>query len=140
MIDMAVVPEFPILQIQDETQVPNRTYKLDFDKGRIIGYVDGEDALQQAAAKALYTPRFDCFAYDDQYGSEINSLLGNPDVTREYLESEMEFILKDTLCQDGRFSGIDDLEIQFESDEAFFSFILNTVLGQIQIEGVTNGV
>lgn len=137
---MSVVPEFPISKIQDETQIPNRTYRLDLEKGRIIGYVDDDDALQQAAFKVLLTPRFDCYAYDDQYGSEIRSLLGNPNVTREYIEAEIEFILRDTLCYDGRFVGIDDLKVSFNSDEAYFSFILNTIMGQIKMEGATDVV
>ena len=137
---MAVVPEIPSVDVRIDTQIPNKTYKLDFEKGRIVGFVDGEDALQQAAEKALRTPRFDCYAYDDQYGSELHSLLGNPNVTREYIEAEIAFILQDTLCQDGRYTSIDDLEISFDSDEAFFSFILNTVLGQTRMEGTTEYV
>lgn len=137
---MAVVPELPIVGIQTDTQAPNKTYKLDFDRGRIVGYVDGEDALRQAATKALYTPRFDCYAYDDQYGSEIGSLLGKQNVTREYIEAEIEFILQDALCQDGRFSGIEDLSMSFDSDDAFFSFTLDTVLGQTRMEGATDYV
>ena len=140
MIDVAIFPEVPEVDIKVETQIPNRTYKLDLDNGRIAGYVDGDDALQQAASKALYTPRFACYAYDDQYGSEINSLMGNTETTREYIESEMEFILQDTLCQDGRFSSIEDLKIQFDSDDAYFEFVLNTIMGQIHMEGETNHV
>lgn len=137
---MAVVPDFPIVSIQEEVQIPNKTYKLDLDKGRIIGYVDDTEALNQAAMKSLYTPRFDCYAYDDQYGSEVGTLLGNPNATREYIEAEMEFLLNDALCADGRFSGIEDLTMDFEGDEAHFAFIADTTLGKIQMEGATDSV
>lgn len=137
---MAVVPDFPISEVQEETAIPNRTYKLDLDNGRIIGFVDGEEALQQAAVKALYTPRFDCLAYDNQYGSEIKSLLGNKDVTREYIEAEMEFILEDTLCQDGRITGISDLDMSFDADNAEFTFRMNTILGDTEVTGATGNV
>lgn len=137
---MAVVPEFPIVAIQEETQIPNRTYKLDLDKGRIIGYVDDMDAINQAAMKALYTPRLDCYAYDDQYGSEIKTLLGNANATRDYIEAEMEFLLNDALCADGRFSGIEDLTMEFDGDEAHFTFTADTTLGQLQMEGATDSV
>lgn len=138
--NMAVVPDFPIVAIMEETQIPTRTYKLDLENGRIIGFVDKEDAINQAAMKALYTPRFDCYAYDDQYGSEIRSLIGNPDATREYIEAEMNFILNDTLRADGRFTGVDDLEIEFEGDEARFTFTADTILGLLYMEGATEGV
>lgn len=137
---MAVVPEFPIVAVQEETQIPNRTYRLDMDSGHIVGYVDGEDALQQAAKKALRTPRFDCFAYDDQYGSELSHLIGNKDVTREYIQSEIEFILKDALCQDGRFTDVRDITIDFEGDSAHFSCTAVTVTGETELEGATDDV
>lgn len=137
---MAVIPETPSVSVQVETQIPNRTYKLDLDKGHIVGFVDGEEALQQAAEKAIRTPRFNCYAYDDQYGSELTSLLSTPNVSREYIEAEIEFILQDTLCQDGRISSIEDLSISFDSDEAYFTFIVNTILGQIRMEGTTDYV
>lgn len=140
MIDMAVVPEIPAVEVLMDTQISNRTYKLDLEKGRIVGFVDGEQALQQAAEKSIRTPRFGCYAYDDQYGSEMVSLLGTPNVSREYIESEFAFVLQDAICADGRFTGIDDLKVTFDSDEAYFSFIINTILGQTRLEGTSDYV
>ena len=137
---MAVVPEFPIVAVQEETQIPNRTYRLDMDSGHIIGFVDGEGALHQAVQKALRTPRFDCYAYDDQYGSELGSLVSNNEVTREYIQSEIEFILKDALCQDGRFTDVRDITIDFAGDSANFSFMAVTVTGEVELEGATDDV
>ena len=128
------------MEVEDETTSPSRTYKLDFDTWRINGFVDDEEALQQAAAKALYTPRFDCYAYDDQYGHEIARLLRNRNQTQEYIEAEIEFIIRDTLLQDGRFLDIEDLEIEFDRDEVTFSFTLDTILGQTQMEGASEYV
>lgn len=138
--NMAVVPDFPIVAVQDEEQIPNRTYKLDIEAGRIVGFVDDDEAVNQAAMKAMKTPRFKCYAYDDQYGSEISQLLGNSEVTREYIEAEMEFLLNDALCADGRFSGIDDLTMEFIGDDARFAFVAYTSLGKMQMEGATDGV
>lgn len=137
---MAVVPDFPIVEVREETQIPSRTYKLDLDRGRIVGYVDDEEAIQQAAAKILRTPRFGCYAYNDQYGSEIMRLLGDKNVTREYIEVEMDFLLNDALCADGRFLGIEDLKMTFDGDEAFFSFTADTTFGKLAMEGATDDV
>ncbi len=137
---MSVVPDFPIVAVQEEVQIPNRTYRLDFDAGRIAGFTDDMDAINQAAMKALYTPRFGCYAYDDQYGSEIEALIGNPGATRSYIQAKMDFLLNDALCADGRFESITDLQMEFEGDSARFSCIAHTTLGQIQLEGATNGV
>jgi len=137
---MAVVPEFPIISVQEETQIPTRTYRLDMDSGHIIGFIDGEEALRQAASKALRTPRFDCYAYTDQYGSELGSLIGNNDVTREYIQSEIEFILKDALCQDGRFTDVRDITIEFDGDVANFTCIAVSASGETELEGVAENV
>lgn len=137
---MAVVPEFPVVAVREEIQIPTRTYKLDTESGHIIGYVDGDEALQQAANKAMRTPRFSCLAYDDQYGSELGSLMGNNEITREYIESEIEFILKDALCQDGRFTDIKDTNVEFVGDDAVFSCIAVTKEGETLLKGVASNV
>lgn len=137
---MSVVPDFPIVAIREETQIPNRTYKLDFDKNRIIGYVDGEEAIQQAIVKTLYTPRFGCYAYDDQYGNEVKRLLSDKNLTMEYVEAEMKFLLQDALCADGRIYDIKDMELKINGDEVFISFSADTTLGKIQTEGANKYV
>ena len=61
----------PISGIEEEKEQPSLTYKLDLDTGRIVGKVDGLEAVNQFILKALLTPRFHCLVYDNQYGSEI---------------------------------------------------------------------
>lgn len=56
----------------EEAQEPSsKTYRLDLDKGRISGKIDGLEAVNQAIRKAIITPRFKCLIYDNQYGSEV---------------------------------------------------------------------
>lgn len=130
---MALFPEFPIIEIKEDVQLPNRTYRLDFDKGRIVGMVEGEAAIQQAIHKALYTPRFDCYAYDDQYGSEIDHLLHDPGTTREYVESELPFMLSDALTCDSRITHLSDVVCRFSGDEVYVTFGAHTTLGTMDI-------
>ena len=60
----------PIQTITEAEERPSKTYKLDLKAGRIVGYVDELEAVNQAILKAIITPRFKCLIYDNQYGSE----------------------------------------------------------------------
>lgn len=75
---------------EDEEEEISRTYKLDLDAGRIIGFVDDIDAVEQAIRKAIATPRFDCLIYDDQYGSETACADMAVGATEEYRRSAIE--------------------------------------------------
>ena len=46
--------------IEEEKEQPSLTYKLDLKAGRIVGKVDGLEAVNQYIEKALLTPRFHC--------------------------------------------------------------------------------
>ena len=77
----------PILfdAIREEEEGTSRTYLIDWDRGRIGGLTDGEEAVRQFIRKALMTPRFKCLIYDSQYGSEIQDSLMDPDTSMEYV-------------------------------------------------------
>ncbi len=68
----------------EATELPSKTYRLDLDKGRIIGKVDGLAAVNQAIRKALITPRFRCLIYEQPYGSELKDAIITQDATPEY--------------------------------------------------------
>lgn len=129
---MALFPEFPIEGITEDSQQPSKTYRLDLDSGHIIGMVDNLQAVNQGIMKALLTPRFDCYAYDDQYGSEIAKLMRSDGVTREYLRSEAEAQLNDALLADSRIDRLEDVTIEFDRDEVDISFTAQTAFGVLQ--------
>ena len=60
----------PNSSIEEEKEQPSLTYKLDLATGRIVGKVDGLEAVNQFILKALLTPRFHCLGYDIKYGCE----------------------------------------------------------------------
>ena len=53
---MAVYIPIGIAEVQDAQEKPSRTYRLDLDAGRIVGFVDNLEAVQQAIRKAIITP------------------------------------------------------------------------------------
>ena len=58
---MALTPTGAGLLPETETRAgreePSRTYRIDFDAGRVTGSVDGLEAMRQAVYCLLYTSR-----------------------------------------------------------------------------------
>lgn len=133
---MAVDIEIPIDSIEAEAEKPTRTYRLNLDSGRIIGNVDGVEAVNQAIGKAIITARYKCLIYDDDYGGELKDFVYDKIATPELIETAIPELIKDTLSQDTRILDVYDFEFQFENDSAFISFKVNTIFGETQISEV----
>ena len=128
--------KIPVAGIKEQREQTSRTYKIDWENGRIIGAVDGIEAVRQAIHKVLLTPRFACGIYDNQYGSELHALLRKDGVTRELIRTETPRIVKDALLPDTRIHDVSDIQISFDGDEAHLSFVASTIYGDTVIEEV----
>lgn len=136
---MALDIPIPFDTIEDEQEKTSRTYKIDWDEGRIIGFVDGQDAMNQFIKKAILTPRFRCLIYSNQYGSEIIETLMDKSVTREYIEAEISFLVTDTLIHDPRVLRVYNIEIEFNDtypmqDSCVITFDVDTIYGEISVK------
>ena len=49
---MALDIPIPFETIENEQEKTSRTYKIDWDEGRIIGFVDGQEAMNQYIKKS----------------------------------------------------------------------------------------
>ena len=119
----------PIGDIREAEEKPSKTYKLDLDKGRIVGMVDGLQAVNQAIRKAIITPRFKCLIYNNQYGSEIEDTIIAENASREYIIAAVEGFVKDALLPDTRIISVYDFSFEFKDDEAYISFKADTIFG-----------
>lgn len=126
----------PIKEITEAVEKPSRTYKLDLEKGRIVGTIDGIEAVNQAIKKAILTPRFKCLIYDNQYGSEVQEAIIAKDVTPEFTEAVIPGFIKDALKPDTRILDVHDFQFEFIGDEAHICFKADTIFGEIQFEEV----
>lgn len=131
----ATIP-IPIAEVTQEQEKPSLTYRLDLDRGRILGRVDGLEAVNQYIRKALITPRFRCLIYDNQYGSEIKQAIIANDASPEYVDADMPRIVKDALLVDSRILDVYDFSFSFDGEQAFISFKATTVFGETTIEEV----
>ena len=135
---MSVFIPLPIQEVEQAQEQPSRTYRLDFERGRIFagGNCDGMDAIRQFIKKALLTPRFHCLIYDNQYGSELKQTIIAGDTTREFIETELPRLVKDALLVDTRILDLHGFTISFEGEAALIQFTADTIFGTVVIEEV----
>jgi phage baseplate assembly protein W len=113
------------------TPQPSRTWRIDFDSGRIVGMVDGLDAIRQAVYKILQTERFFYLVYSSNYGAEISRFLGSD---RTFIQSEIKRRIREALLQDDRISAVDDFDISFEGEGVLVNFTVVSQFGSFRQE------
>lgn len=136
---MALDIPIPFETIESEQEKTSRTYRIDWDGGRILGFVNGQEAMNQYIKKAILTPRFRCLVYSNQYGSEIIDTLMDKEVTREYIEAEIPFLVTDTLIHDPRVLRVYNIGIEFkdtypQQDSCIITFDVDTIYGAISVK------
>ncbi|WP_379130952.1 DUF2634 domain-containing protein [Paenibacillus sp. sgz500958] len=138
----AIGKEGPItsqLQGQEDSgavEVPSLTYRVDLDKKRISGSIDGLEAVRQAAIKILQTDRFEHLIYSFNYGTEWGLVLG---ADRLLVRSEIKRVLTEALLQDDRITGIQDMTVLFEGDALTVDFTVETLYGNFQMRKEMDG-
>ncbi|GIN37787.1 DUF2634 domain-containing protein [Heyndrickxia oleronia] len=116
------------LEVVNEAQLPTRTYKLDFERGRCTGFIDRKEAMEQAILKVLRTKRFAHLIYSDDYG--FQDMIGHE---RLFVRGELPRRIKEALLQDERITSIENFKLDFEKDEAFVSLTAITIYGDVNV-------
>ena len=114
----------------------SRTYRVDWKNGRITGFTDGRDALEQAIYKILMTERFAHLIYSWNYGFEMSRLMGR---SAPEVQAEAETLISEALSADDRIDSIKDFSIRFpDKRSAAIRFTAVSVFGDVEIStGVT---
>ena len=129
-----IILSAPVETVEEAQEAPSKTYRLDLDRGRIVGTIDGIEAVRQAIQKAMITPRFKCLIYDNQYGSEIEETIVAKDADEDYVRATAEGFIRDALLPDSRIIDISNFEFDFIGDSAHIKFTAETIFGQTDIE------
>ncbi|WP_107841215.1 DUF2634 domain-containing protein [Metasolibacillus meyeri] len=120
------------LEIVFEQEVQtSRTYKIDFDKKRIVGYVDGREAVKQFIMKVLDTERYEYLIYSWDYGAEMARLFGQP---IPYIYSELKRLITEALTQDNRIESVDAFSFSHYKNKVHVQMTVHTVFGPIEVE------
>lgn len=134
---MALIPKSPVELVSEEVkQMPSYTYKFDPISKRIIGKVDGLEAVKQAVYLHLCTELgdYDIFP-DEDYGIQTRDLYGK-DV--EFVKLIIEQRIKDALSIDTRIAppvgNIEDFESWTEGNTVYARFTVISSEGAFDIK------
>lgn len=120
------------VEIQSEAETTTRTYRVDFENGRISGFVDESEAMKQAIYKILQTERFDYLIYSWNYGVEMKALFGK---SYPVVESEVKRVIKEALLADSRITDVTDFQVsRVDKRTVAVEFTAVTIFGDIGIE------
>lgn len=111
------------------TELPSKTFKL--DGSRITGFVDGIEAVKQAAYCILSTERFDWLIYSWNYGAELKDLYGRP---MPLVKARIKRRIQEALIQDKRITGVDSFSFQTKGRKLFTAFTVHTKMGEFMVE------
>lgn len=117
-----------IVDFEEEVQ-PSRTYRIDLEKNRIIGFIDEREAIEQFIYKALSTERYEYLIYTWNYGAEIARLFGQP---IPYVYSELKRLITEALTQDDRITGVDAFSFSHKRNKVSVSFTAHTIYGAVE--------
>lgn len=115
---------------EDLDDEPTLTFKV--ENGRIRGKVDELPAMLQAVDKILRTERLVYPIYSDQYGNDLNDLIGK-DIG--YAKVETERMIKEALLADDRVIDVEIDSIEPKNkDTIVVTGTCFTVFGRIAID------
>ena len=121
--------------IEIETQ-PSLNYRMIFDKDSVIGTVDERDAMKQVIFKILNTERFNYYIYSQNFGIELNDLLGEP---LSFVCAELEDRITEALIQDDRIESVSDFNFDCpRKGEVLATFTVHTIFGDVTAERKVN--
>lgn len=125
-----MIPQKTDFKFEEEAAQPSRTYRMDFDSGRISGFTDGIEAVKQAIILILNTDRFRHLIYSWSYGSELKTVIG---METDLAESESKRIITEALMQDDRITSVDGFSYTRHSRNTVTAeFTVTTIYGGLE--------
>lgn len=111
-----ILPQNPYAAtLQEPVEYPSKTYRLDRSAGRIIGSVDGIDAVIQAYEKMFDTERFAWVIYTADYGVEFENLIGQD---MDFVQAVLGTRIREALLTDDRTVSVDAIDITVSEKES----------------------
>ena len=116
----------------EEEQDPSLTFKLNEDTKRIETYIDDIEALKQWIYCLLRTKRNEYEIYSDEYGVELEALLGQD---FEFACVEIEEEITDAISIDDRIESVEEFTFQkLGNNSLLVTFTVVSIFGNTEIE------
>ena len=129
-----MLPDYNTVYQQDNI-MPSKTYYINRNTNRISGYIDDKDAIIQAIYLILSTGRYESVIYNWYYGTEFDYLIGKD---RDFVKSELKRRIAEAILEDDRILDVTDFDISFNKDVANVVFLVETNIGDININWEVN--
>ena len=129
-----MLPDYNTVYQQDNI-MPSKTYYINRNTNRISGYIDDKDAIIQAIYLILSTERYESVIYNWYYGTEFDSLVGKD---RDFVKSELKGRIAEAILEDDRILDVTDFDISFNKDVVNVVFLVETNIGDININWEVN--
>lgn len=105
-----------------------KNYKIDFEKGVIVGFCDDVEALKQAIYIILNTERYEYLIYSNDYGFELNGVICND---KFLIESELKRRIRESLVQDDRIEDVSNFIFEYDKDSVDIRFTVFSIYGEL---------
>ena len=129
-----MLPELQDVTVSQAVKMPSKTYKLDVANGRIVGYIDGTEAIRQAVEKILNTERYAYLIYDWFYGFGLERYIG---MDFSYIEADIRTTLEIALKNDDRIIAISNLNVtQVKPNAMYVKYQVQSNVGYVDGEVV----
>ena len=121
----------------EELPIP-REYAWDFEKNEFklvdgkFQVVEGLEAIKIWVYKTLLTPRFRYPIYTENYGNDLEDLIGSG-YSKEAVESEANRLLYEALMVNPYIDSIENVSVTFEGDSLGIDFTVVTPYGEVEI-------
>lgn len=123
-----------IADISTAERQTSRTYYLDTTNNTIQGIINNNaKAIKQAIFLALSVDRYDYEMFSWNYGFEVKDLFGREEI---YVRAMLPKRITECLLQDDRINSVNNFKMEFKKKICSCSFTVNTIFGNIDIEGV----
>ena len=116
-------------------EVPSKTFFIDFINNKVVGTVDGIEAVKQAIFLILNTERYENMVYDWDYGFETQDLIGMP---IGYIYPELKRRIEEALTQDDRIESVEAFDFEKSGAIVTVSFTVISKQGIFQTETEVN--
>lgn len=128
-----MIPE-DIIITAESFQQPSFTYKIDFKKKKVVGTIDGLEAVKQAVFLILSTERDYSEIYQD-YGIKIIDMIGKD---FPFVVSELKKRITETLKGDDRITEVEEFTFTYSDDGLLVEFNVITIYGVFHVQEVYN--
>lgn len=119
----------------DDTELEldaSKTYRV--LNGRVVGWIDNKQALRQAIEKLLHTERYMYEIYTDEYGIELQALIGE---NFDLVKAEIGRIIKEALLADDRIVSVENIQAtKLDSTSLLVTFSVESIFGTLAFEEV----